>query len=67
MVNRAKAVNSERVVLVGPDIASDDGGTMSAVFAAAAVAAVIAGNTDPVRAYQRRGADAFRRGGQETE
>ena len=37
MVNRAKAVNSERVVLVGPDIASDDGGTMSAVFAAAAV------------------------------
>lgn len=47
MVNRAKAVNSERVVLVGPDIASDDGGTMSAVFAAAAVAAVIAGNTDP--------------------
>ena len=43
MVNRAKAVNSERVVLVGPDIASDDGGTMSAVFAAAAVA----GNTDP--------------------
>lgn len=36
MVNRAKAVNSERVVLVGPDIASDDGGTMSAVFAAAA-------------------------------
>ena len=44
MVNRAKAVNSERVVLVGPDIASDDGGTMSAVFAAAAV---IAGNTDP--------------------
>lgn len=47
MVNRAKAVNSERVVLVGPDIASDGGGTMSAVFAAAAVAAVIAGNTDP--------------------
>lgn len=46
MVNRAKAVNSERVVLVGPDIASDGGGTMSAVFAAA-VAAVIAGNTDP--------------------
>lgn len=44
MVNRAKAVNSERVVLVGPNIASDGGGTMSAVFAAAAV---IAGNTDP--------------------
>ena len=43
----AQMVNSERVVLVGPDIASDDGGTMSAVFAAAAVAAVIAGNTDP--------------------
>ena len=41
MVNRAKAVNSERVVLVGPDIASDDGGTMSAVFAAAAVAAAL--------------------------
>ena len=47
MVDHAKAINSERVVLVGPDIASDDGGTMSAVFAAAAVAAVIAGNTDP--------------------
>ena len=28
-------------MLVGPDIASDGGGTMSAVFAAAAVAAVI--------------------------
>ena len=37
MVDHAKAINSERVVLVGPDIASDDGGTMSAVFAAAAV------------------------------
>ena len=47
MVNHAKAVNSERVVLVGPDIALDSGGTLSAVFAAAAVAAVIAGNTDP--------------------
>lgn len=45
MVNRAKAVNSERVVLVGPDIASDDGGTMSAVFAAAAVGGV----SSPVR------------------
>lgn len=43
----ASAARRERVVLVGPDIASDDGGTMSAVFAAAAVAAVIAGNTDP--------------------
>ena len=47
MVNRAKAVNSERVVLVGPDIASDGGGTMSAVFAAAAVAGAIACGSDP--------------------
>ena len=47
MVDHAKAINSERVVLVGPDIASDEKETVSAVFAAAAVAGVIAGNTDP--------------------
>ena len=47
MVDHAKAINSERVVLVGPDISADDGGTLSAVFAAAAVAGAIAGNTDP--------------------
>ena len=47
MVDHAKAINSERVVLVGPDIASDEKEAVSAVFAAAAVAGVIAGNTDP--------------------
>ena len=43
MVDHAKAINSERVVLVGPDIASDEKEAVSAVFAAAAVAGVIAG------------------------
>ena len=61
MVNRAKAVNSERVVLVGPDIASDDGGTMSAVFAAAAVAGAIACGADP--AVPLNGAELYGIGG----
>ena len=61
MVNRAKAVNSERVVLVGPDIASDGGGTMSAVFAAAAVAGAIACGADP--AVPLNGAELYGIGG----
>ena len=46
MVAHAAALNSERVVLVGPDVTLDDGTAVSAVFAAAAVAGVIAGNGD---------------------
>ena len=61
MVDHAKAINSERVVLVGPDIASDDGGTMSAVFAAAAVAGAIACGADP--AVPLNGAELYGIGG----
>ena len=46
MVAHAAALNSERVVLVGPDVTLDDGTAVSAVFAAAAVAGVIAGSGD---------------------
>ena len=42
MVSHARAINSERVVLVGPDITLSDGTERSAAFAAAAVAGVIA-------------------------
>ena len=47
LVTRAEAINSERMVLVGPDMKDESGKALSGVFAAAAVAAVIAGNTDP--------------------
>ena len=43
MTDHAKAINSERVVLVGPDVTLDSGAEASAVLAAAAVAGVIAG------------------------
>lgn len=46
MTDHAKAINSERVVLVGPDVTLDSGAEASAVFAAAAVAGVIAGGGD---------------------
>lgn len=46
MIDHAEAINSERVVLVGPDVTLDDGTEVSAVFAAAAVAGVIAGSGD---------------------
>lgn len=46
MVAHAQGINSERVVLVGPDVTLDDGAEVSAVFAAAAVAGVIAGSGD---------------------
>ena len=46
MTEHAKKLNSERVVLVGPDIMLDDGAEASAVFAAAAVAAAIARSGD---------------------
>lgn len=47
LVSHAAELNSERVVLVGPDALDSDGGTLSGVFAAAAVAGVIAAGTDP--------------------
>ena len=46
MIAHAQGINSERVVLVGPDVTLDDGTAVSAVFAAAAVAGVIAGSGD---------------------
>lgn len=46
MTDHAKAINSERVVLVGPDVTPDGGAEASAVLAAAAVAGVIAGGGD---------------------
>ena len=46
MIAHAQGVNSERVVLVGPDVTLDDGAEVSAVFAAAAVAGMIAGSGD---------------------
>ena len=46
MTEHAKKLNSERVVLVGPDIMLDDGAEASAVFAAAAVAGAIAQSSD---------------------
>lgn len=47
LVNRAAGLNSERVVLVGPDALDEDGKPLSGVFAAAAVAGVIASSRDP--------------------
>jgi hypothetical protein len=44
---RAAGINSERVVLVGPDALDAEGNAISSVFAAAAVAGVIAADTDP--------------------
>ena len=47
LVTHAAALNSERMVLVGPDALDQSGETISGVFAAAAVAGVIASGTDP--------------------
>ncbi|WP_326159826.1 phage tail sheath C-terminal domain-containing protein [Oscillibacter sp.] len=47
LVERAKALNSERVVLVGPDALDGSGNRLPGVFAAAAVAAAIAAGKDP--------------------
>ena len=44
---RAKALNSERIVLVGPDGLDSNGGPLPGVFAAAAVAAAVAITRDP--------------------
>ena len=46
LVARAAELNSERIVLVGPDALDSGGKTLSGVFAAAAVAALAAGG-DP--------------------
>lgn len=46
MIDHAEEINSERMVLVGPDVTLDDGAEVSAAFAAAAVAGVIAGSGD---------------------
>ena len=47
LVTRAAGLNSERVVLVGPDALDSDGNSLPAVFAAAALAGAIASNADP--------------------
>ena len=47
LVERASALNSERVVLVGPDAVDAEGKALPGVFAAAAVAGVIAAGQDP--------------------
>ncbi len=47
LVERAKELNSERMVLVGPDVLDGTGKTLSAVFGAAAVAGAIASARDP--------------------
>ena len=47
LTERAEALNSERMVLVGPDVLDQAGKTLSGVFAAAAVAGAIAATADP--------------------
>ena len=47
LVERAAALNSERMVLVGPDALDSAGKPLSGVFAAAAVAALAASAADP--------------------
>ena len=47
LVDRAEALNSERVVLVAPGGSSDDGTGLSGLTAAAAVAGAIAAQSDP--------------------
>ena len=47
LVERAASLNSERMVLVGPDALGRDGDTLPGIFAAAAVAGVLAMGGDP--------------------
>lgn len=47
LVTRAAALNSERVVLVGPDALNSAGEALPGVFAAAALAGVLADGGDP--------------------
>ena len=46
-VEHAEELNSERVLLIAPDMLTDSGTTLSAVFAAAAVAGAISTQRDP--------------------
>lgn len=62
LVTRAEAINSERMVLVGPDMKDESGKALSGVFAAAAVAAgAIACGADP--AVPLNGAELYGIGG----
>ena len=61
LVERAAALNSERVVLVGPDALDAEGGTLPGVFAAAAAAGLIAAGRDP--ALPLNGAELYGLGG----
>lgn len=61
LVTRAAAINSERMVLVGPDMKDENGTELPGVFAAAAVAGAIAAGTDPALPVKRRGAVRYRR------
>ena len=47
LTERAEALNSERMVLVGPDVLDQAGKALSGIFAAAAVAGAIATTADP--------------------
>lgn len=47
LVSHAEMLNSERVLLVAPDMIREDGSSLPACFAAAAVAAAIAAQSDP--------------------
>ena len=47
LVTHAAALNSERMVLVGPDVLDSSGGVLPGVFGAAALAGVIASGRDP--------------------
>lgn len=61
LAERAKALNSERMVLVGPDGLDSSGRVISGIFAAAAVAAAIAAARDP--AVPLNGSQLFGLGG----
>lgn len=61
LVTRAETINSERMVLVGPDMKDESGKALSGVFAAAAVAGAIACGADP--AVPLNGAELYGIGG----
>lgn len=61
LVTRAEGINSERVVLVGPDMVDEKGTELSGVFTAAAVAGAIACGSDP--AVPLNGAELYGIGG----
>lgn len=61
LVTRAAAINSERMVLVGPDMKDENGTELPGVFAAAAVAGAIACGSD--LAMPLNGAELYGIGG----